>query len=75
MKPLTEELLKWNEAGQKQGVEVALAQNDTSLIVAGESNVGWLHIEDSARFDLLGPPISFAIVAKSRHRNSHCAGT
>jgi hypothetical protein len=41
MKPLTEELLgRWNEPGQKEVVEMAIAQEGTFIIVKDKSDVG-----------------------------------
>jgi len=48
MKPLTEELLgRWHEPGQKQVVEVALAQEGTFIIVKDKSDVGWIQVIES----------------------------
>jgi ribosomal protein S18 acetylase RimI-like enzyme len=48
MKPLTEELLgRWNELGQKQVVQMALAQQGTFIIVEDKLDVGWVQVIDS----------------------------
>jgi len=48
MKPLTEELLgRWNEPGQQQVVEMALAQEGTSIIVKDKLDVGWMQVIES----------------------------
>ncbi len=45
MKALTIELLgRWNEAGQKQVIEWAVAQPDTSIIVKDGLDVGWMQV-------------------------------
>jgi ribosomal protein S18 acetylase RimI-like enzyme len=48
MKPLTTELLHyWNESGQRGVVELALAQEGTSIIVIDGKDAGWLHVIES----------------------------
>jgi ribosomal protein S18 acetylase RimI-like enzyme len=48
MKPLTVELLgSWNESGQKQAIERSLADSGASIIVVGESDIGWLRIGET----------------------------
>jgi len=55
MKPLTVELLgRWNESGQRQVIELALAQQDTSIIVRDDSDVGWMQVIESADSLYLG---------------------
>jgi ribosomal protein S18 acetylase RimI-like enzyme len=45
MKPLTEELLgRWNEPGQKEVVEMAIAREGTFIIVKDKSDVGWMQV-------------------------------
>ena len=46
MKPLTEELLEWNELRQNAVVEEASTYKGTSIIVVNESNAGWLQVSD-----------------------------
>ena len=46
MKPLTVELLEWNEPGQKRVVELALAQKGTSIIVVDALDAGWLQVDE-----------------------------
>jgi ribosomal protein S18 acetylase RimI-like enzyme len=48
MKPLTQALLgRWNEPGQKQVVEMALAQEGTFIIVKDKLDVGWMQVIES----------------------------
>jgi ribosomal protein S18 acetylase RimI-like enzyme len=48
MKPLTVELLgRWNESGQKEVIEWALARQDTFIIVKDEFDVGWMQVIES----------------------------
>jgi ribosomal protein S18 acetylase RimI-like enzyme len=47
MKPLTVELLEWNEPGQKRVVELALTQKGTSIIVIDGLDAGWLQVDES----------------------------
>jgi ribosomal protein S18 acetylase RimI-like enzyme len=48
MRPLTEELLgQWNEPGQKQVVEMALAQEGAFIIVQDELDAGWMQVIES----------------------------
>jgi ribosomal protein S18 acetylase RimI-like enzyme len=55
MKPLTEELVgRWNEQGQKQVVQMALAQQGTFIIVEDKSDVGWMQVIDSPDAMYLG---------------------
>ena len=64
MKPLTVELLgRWNEPGQKQVVELALAnrapadrsgQPATFIILRDELDVGWMHVIESPDTFYLG---------------------
>ena len=54
MKPLTVELLEWNEPGQKHVVELALAQEGTSIIVIDALDAGWLQVGESPDSVYLG---------------------
>src|ERR1700694_5504764 len=54
MKPLTIELLEWNELGQKRVVKQALADKGRSLIVANGSNAGWLQVVETTDGVYLG---------------------
>src|SRR5207247_223885 len=54
MKPLTVELLEWNEPGQKRVVELALAQKGTSIIVIDGLDAGWLQVDESPDSIYLG---------------------
>jgi ribosomal protein S18 acetylase RimI-like enzyme len=54
MKPLTVELLEWNEPGQKRVVELALAQKGTSIIVVDALDAGWLQVDESPDSIYLG---------------------
>jgi ribosomal protein S18 acetylase RimI-like enzyme len=47
MKPLTLELLAWNESGQRRTVEEALARQGASVIVVREARCGWLHVNET----------------------------
>lgn len=48
MKPLTVALLgRWNESGQKQVIEWAVAQQGTLVIVRDELDVGWMQVIES----------------------------
>jgi len=54
MKPLTEELLEWNEPGQRRVVELALASKETSIIVVDGLDAGWLQVNESSHSIYLG---------------------
>src|SRR6266705_1716424 len=54
MKPLTEELLEWNEPGQRRVVELALASTGTSIIVIDGLDAGWLQVNESPHSIYLG---------------------
>jgi len=54
MKPLTVELLEWNEPGQKHVVEEALALTGSSIIVVDGSQAGWLHVDETPDSIYLG---------------------
>jgi ribosomal protein S18 acetylase RimI-like enzyme len=47
MKPLTMELLDWNEAGQRSAIEHATTDSGTSIIVISGSDVGWLNVKET----------------------------
>lgn len=46
MKPLTEELLTWNEAAQRQTIADEIAGGDASVILQAGQPVGWLLVHD-----------------------------
>ena len=48
MRPLTEELLQWNESGQKAVIQEALAHEGTRIILVNGSNAGWLQVIDTS---------------------------
>ena len=48
MKPLTVELLEWNEAGQQAMVETALMSGEASIVLADRQEAGWVHIHETA---------------------------
>jgi ribosomal protein S18 acetylase RimI-like enzyme len=54
MKPLTTELLKWNESGQRRVIEQSLADSGTSIIVVGKSDIGWLQTKETHQEIYLG---------------------
>ena len=54
MKPLTIELLQWNESRQRQIIEQSLADSGTSIIVASGSDIGWLQIKETCEEIYLG---------------------
>jgi ribosomal protein S18 acetylase RimI-like enzyme len=54
MKPLTVELLEWNEQGQQRVVELALAQKGTSIIIVDALDAGWLQVGESLDSIYLG---------------------
>lgn len=55
MKPLTEELLgRWNEAGQKNVVELALTQPGTFIITKDGLRIGWGQVVESPDAIYLG---------------------
>ena len=47
MKPLTLELLAWNEPDQRRAVEEALARQGASVIVIREARCGWLYVNET----------------------------
>src|SRR5437899_1509774 len=54
MQPLTVELMQWNEANQRRGIEEALADEGASILVSGEGDAGWLHVIETRRDIHLG---------------------
>jgi ribosomal protein S18 acetylase RimI-like enzyme len=54
MQPLTAELMQWNEANQRRGIEEALGDEGASILVAGDSDAGWLHVIETRRDIHLG---------------------
>ena len=54
MKPLTAELMQWDEASQQRGIKEALGDEDASILVAGDGDAGWLHVIETRRNIHLG---------------------
>jgi ribosomal protein S18 acetylase RimI-like enzyme len=54
MKPLTIELLEWNEAGQKRLIKRSLTESGTSIIVYNGAAIGWLQIRETINENYLG---------------------
>jgi len=54
MQPLTVELMQWNEANQRRGIEEALGDEGASILVAGDADAGWLHVIETRRDIHLG---------------------
>ena len=54
MKPLTTELLEWNESSQRRTIEQSLIDSGTSIIVVGGSDIGWLQIRETSEELYLG---------------------
>jgi ribosomal protein S18 acetylase RimI-like enzyme len=54
MKPLTVELMQWDEASQQRGIKEALGDDDASILVAGDADAGWLHVIETRRNIHLG---------------------
>ena len=54
MKPVTAELLQWNELGQRRVVEQSLTDNGTSMIVVSGSDIGWFQIKETPEEIYLG---------------------
>lgn len=54
MKPLTEEILTWNDQSQRAMVEQSLAHQGTSIIVVNGSSVGWLQVDSTSSAIYLG---------------------
>ena len=47
MKPLTEELLAWDEERQKAGVEPEIVRGGASIILLAGQRAGWLHVRET----------------------------
>ena len=54
MQPLTAELMQWNEASQRRGIEEALSDEGASILVWQEADAGWLHVIETRRDIHLG---------------------
>jgi ribosomal protein S18 acetylase RimI-like enzyme len=54
MQPLTAELMQWNEANQRRGIEEALADEGASILVSDGADAGWLHVVETRRDIHLG---------------------
>ena len=54
MQPLTAELMQWNEASQRRGIEEALRDDDASILVSADTDAGWLHVIETRRDIHLG---------------------
>ena len=54
MQPLTAELMQWNEANQRRGIEEALADEGASILVSDGADAGWLHVIETRRDIHLG---------------------
>jgi len=54
MRPLTVELMQWNEADQRRGIEEALRDDDASILVSDMGDAGWLHVIETRRDIHLG---------------------
>ncbi len=54
MQPLTAELMQWDEANQRRGIEEALADEGASILVSGDADAGWLHVIETRRDIHLG---------------------
>lgn len=48
MKPLAEELMAWSEERQMDVVKREIIAGQASIIVAGEREVGWMHVREEA---------------------------
>lgn len=51
MQPLALELQTWNEAKQRRAVEEALHEEGASILIAEDSDAGWLHVTET-RFEI-----------------------
>src|SRR5690349_19145630 len=65
MKPLTLELLRWNEDGQKRTVEESLTSPGAAIVLVDGAAVGWLHVIDGPEAIYLG---QLYIVPSSQNR-------
>jgi ribosomal protein S18 acetylase RimI-like enzyme len=54
MQPLAVELMQWNETNQRRGIEEALADEGTSILVSDDADAGWLHVIETRRDIHLG---------------------
>ena len=54
MKPLTVELMQWDDASQRRAIEEALGDEGASILVAGDADAGWLHVTETRRNIHLG---------------------
>ena len=54
MKPLTLEMLHWNEDGQKRTVEESLSSPGASIVLVNDAAAGWLHVIDTPGAIYLG---------------------
>jgi uncharacterized protein len=54
MKPLTTELLEWNETGQRQVIEQSLTDSGTFIIVVRDTDIGWLQTRETPEEIYLG---------------------
>jgi ribosomal protein S18 acetylase RimI-like enzyme len=54
MKPLTMELLEWNELGQRRVIEQSLTDSGTSIIVFEKLDIGWVQTRETDREIYLG---------------------
>src|SRR5580704_11882747 len=54
MKPLTTELLEWNESGQRRVIEQSLTDSGTFIIVVRGSDIGWLQTRETSQEIYLG---------------------
>ena len=69
MKPLTIELMQWDEASQRHGIEEALGDEGTSILVASDADAGWLHVIETRRDIYLGH------LYLAPHQRNHGLGT
>jgi ribosomal protein S18 acetylase RimI-like enzyme len=54
MKPLTVELMQWDETSQRRGIEEALGDEGASILVTDDTDAGWLHVIETRRDIHLG---------------------
>jgi ribosomal protein S18 acetylase RimI-like enzyme len=47
MKPLTTELLEWNESGQRRVIEQSLTDSGTFIILVRGTDIGWLQTRET----------------------------
>jgi len=48
MKPLTEEVMSWDDQSQRAVVKQSLAHQGTSIITIDDANAGWLQVDDTS---------------------------